>query len=226
VDIYLEIGEKRVFAGALAWPGWCRTARDGTGAVEALVAYGPRYHDVIADATIHPGFVAPKRAASLTVRERLSGDSTTDFGAPSIAPAVDAAAMEPADLRRSQAVLQASWSALDRAADAAAGVELTRGPRGGGRDLDGILAHVMGAESSYARRIAVRPPLATDDTRTSYDALRVAVLEGLAHAVREGVPAKGPRGGAMWSPRYFVRRAAWHVLDHAWEIEDRSGSRR
>ncbi|MEA2520619.1 MAG: hypothetical protein QOI81_265, partial [Actinomycetota bacterium] len=44
------------------------------------------------------------------------------------------------------------------------------------------------------------------------------------HAVREGVPATGPRGGAMWSPRYFVRRAAWHVFDHAWEIEDRSGN--
>ena len=25
-----------------------------------------------------------------------------------------------------------------------------------------------------------------------------------------------------WSPRYAVRRAAWHVLDHAWEIEDRT----
>jgi hypothetical protein len=25
----------------------------------------------------------------------------------------------------------------------------------------------------------------------------------------------------LWSPRYFARRAAWHVLDHAWEIEDR-----
>jgi hypothetical protein len=25
-----------------------------------------------------------------------------------------------------------------------------------------------------------------------------------------------------WSPRYAVRRAIWHVLDHAWEIEDRS----
>lgn len=25
-----------------------------------------------------------------------------------------------------------------------------------------------------------------------------------------------------WPPRYFVRRSAWHVLDHAWEIEDRA----
>ena len=33
----------------------------------------------------------------------------------------------------------------------------------------------------------------------------------------------GPRGGKRWSPRYFVRREAWHVLDHIWEIEDRLG---
>jgi hypothetical protein len=28
----------------------------------------------------------------------------------------------------------------------------------------------------------------------------------------------------LWPPRYFMRRAAWHILDHAWEIEDRAGS--
>ena len=26
-----------------------------------------------------------------------------------------------------------------------------------------------------------------------------------------------------WTARYFLRRAAWHVLDHVWEIEDKSG---
>ena len=26
----------------------------------------------------------------------------------------------------------------------------------------------------------------------------------------------------VWSrTRYFARRVAWHVVDHAWEIEDR-----
>ena len=35
------------------------------------------------------------------------------------------------------------------------------------------------------------------------------------------MPERGPRGGVLWKPRYFVRRAAWHALDHAWEIEDR-----
>jgi hypothetical protein len=26
-----------------------------------------------------------------------------------------------------------------------------------------------------------------------------------------------------WPVRAMVRRMAWHVLDHAWEIEDKSG---
>ncbi|MEP7059105.1 MAG: hypothetical protein ABI828_00115 [Actinomycetota bacterium] len=223
MDIYLEAGDRRVFAGAIAWPGWCRTARDETGAIEALLSYGPRYAGVMSGSGVRPAFAPPKRASSFTVRERLTGDSTTDFGAPSIAPSGDASAMRPPELRRLQAVLRATWDALDRATETAAGVTLARGPRGGGRDLDGILAHVAGAESSYARKIAVRSPDVTADPRASYPALREAVLEGLARAVTEGLPATGPRGGAMWSARYFVRRAAWHVLDHAWEIEDRSG---
>ena len=32
---------------------------------------------------------------------------------------------------------------------------------------------------------------------------------------------RGP--GARWPVRHGIRRSAWHVLDHAFEIEDRSG---
>jgi len=39
--------------------------------------------------------------------------------------------------------------------------------------------------------------------------------------VRGEIPHQGPRGGALWTPRYFVRRVAWHTVDHLWEIEDR-----
>lgn len=51
--------------------------------------------------------------------------------------------------------------------------------------------------------------------------IREEVLKGLASAAAGEIPARGPRGGLRWPPRYFVRRVAWHVLDHAWEIEDR-----
>ena len=27
-----------------------------------------------------------------------------------------------------------------------------------------------------------------------------------------------------WPPRYTIRRITWHVLDHAWEMQDRRTS--
>ncbi len=47
--------------------------------------------------------------------------------------------------------------------------------------------------------------------------MREAILDTLVHA-RSGEPL-AERG---WSPRYAARRIAWHALDHAWEIENRS----
>jgi hypothetical protein len=48
-----------------------------------------------------------------------------------------------------------------------------------------------------------------------------AAIAGMRASAAGEIPAVGPRGGKRWTARYFVRRAAWHVLDHAWEIEDR-----
>ena len=48
-----------------------------------------------------------------------------------------------------------------------------------------------------------------------------ARVDALRASARGEIPAKGPRGGVRWTARYFVRRIAWHTLDHAWEIEDR-----
>ena len=43
IDIYVESGKKRTFAGAIEWPGWCRSGRDEASALQALFEYGPRY---------------------------------------------------------------------------------------------------------------------------------------------------------------------------------------
>jgi hypothetical protein len=51
---------------------------------------------------------------------------------------------------------------------------------------------------------------------------RQAILDALAASARGEMAPRGPRGGLRWTPRYFVRRVAWHVLDHAWEVEDRA----
>jgi hypothetical protein len=43
MDIYLEIGKKKTFAAAMNWPGYSRWGRDEESALQALLAYGPRY---------------------------------------------------------------------------------------------------------------------------------------------------------------------------------------
>jgi len=188
--------------------------------LEALAAYGPRYAAVVRGTGLP--FDPPDTPAGLHVVERLTGDATTDFGAPAIPPSADAAGLSARQLTRQRTLLEACWDALDGAADAADGVELTKGPRGGGRDLEGILAHVAGAEAGYLRRLAApRPKLEEADVRAALASAHAATLDALHAAVTQGLPAAGPRGGALMSPRYFVRRDAWHVLDHAWEIEDR-----
>jgi hypothetical protein len=215
VETYLEVGAKRVFAGALEWPGWCRSARHEEDALEALIDYAPRYAVVLKGSGVR--FTPPARASTLEVVERLKGDATTDFGAPSIAPKADASSIDRRWLARNEKILRASWKAFDRAAENVVG-PLKKGPRGGGREVDSIVAHVVGAEASYARMIGAKAKGLESAAR---DEERAIVLEGLERAITDGIQ-EGPRGGKRWSARYFVRRAAWHVLDHSWEIEDRS----
>jgi hypothetical protein len=220
IKAYIEAGARRVFAGAIEWPGWCRIGSDEEAALEALVAYGPRYAAVArkADRT----FRAPPGASELRVVERLEGNATTDFGAPAMAPAADGRRIDAPELARLRKVLEACWTSFDEAATEAARVELRKGPRGGGRGVDAIVEHVQQAEESYVRKLAARAPKAGSDVRSAVLETRSVVLDALSRAVTDGLPEKGPRGGALWAPRYFVRRTAWHALDHAWEIEDRS----
>jgi hypothetical protein len=215
--IYLEIGRKRVFAGALEWPAWARSGRDEEAAIEALFAYAPRFAKVLRGTRL--GFETPTDRSALTVVERLTGTATTDFGAPDVPPSTDAEPITDADLGRFENLLRACWRAFDRATEASEGKELTKGPRGGGRDLDKIVDHVLGSDEGYLTLLGARALKGDPDERAEH--VRRVVLDALAVAVREGVPP-GPRGGKRWSPRYFVRRSAWHVLDHAWELEDRT----
>jgi hypothetical protein len=222
VDVYTEAGAKRVFAGAIEWPGWCRAAGNEDDALEVLIEYGPRYAEAVAGS--RPRFTAPGSVSDLHVVDRLRGNATTDFGAPSVAPAADRRDVTRADLTRLQARLVSCWAALDRAAQAAEGRTLATGPRGGGRALQAIVTHVTEAEASYAARLGSGTlKAAAADPRAATLGVRTALSEALAKAVKDGQPERGPRGGVIWTPRYLVRRTAWHALDHAWEIEDRAG---
>jgi hypothetical protein len=220
VKVYLELGEKKVFAGALDWPGWCRSGKTEEAALQALVDHGPRYAEVLKGTGIK--FQLPGGSSDLKVVERLPGDATTDFGAPGAIPEADKAAFEKAEYERSIWILDACWKAFDRAAEQAEGKELRKGPRGGGRDLEKIVEHVLGGNQGYLSRITwTHKQEEAEEQNQALLRAREANRMALEMALKEGLPEKGPRGGLIWPVRYFVRRAAWHILDHAWEIEDR-----
>jgi hypothetical protein len=218
--VYVEVGAKRTFAGAIDWPGWCRSGKDEASALQSLFEYGPRYADVLHKSGVP--FTSPKAQSDLRVSERLKGGAATDFGAPEAHPSADQGKMEAADLKRSEAILRACWASLDAIGRRAKGKTLRTGPRGGGRNLDKMLDHVREAEQAYLGSlgwwsVAGKP----DPTGVGLLEVREAALKGIRASAAGEIPAVGPRGGRRWSARYFVRRAAWHVLDHAWEIEDR-----
>jgi len=67
VDVYLEVGSKKTFAGAVGWAGWCRSARDEAAALEALLGYGARYRSVLQGTGLV--VAAPADVESLTILE-------------------------------------------------------------------------------------------------------------------------------------------------------------
>jgi hypothetical protein len=212
-DVYLEVGSKRVFACAVDWPGWCRSGKSADDALEQLSAYAPRYMPVTVQAAVR---FAPSVAGSLKVVEKVRGSATTDFGAPGAIRKADSARLTPAAAARAVNLLEACWSVFDTIMQAAP-ASLRKGPRGGGRDRDKMIAHVLEAEAMYARKLGVRvaPPAYADEVAVAAE--RNAIAAAL-RAARAGEPPMD----AGWPPRYAVRRIAWHVLDHAWECEDRS----
>jgi hypothetical protein len=220
IDVFLEVGSKKTFASALDWPGWSRSGGDEEQALQSLQNYGQRYAQVAKQAGID--FLAPDDFSEFNLVERLPGNSTTDFGAPSAVPEHDFGAFELDDLDFSKAILKACWAAFDKAIQAAIGKHLRKGPRGGGRDLDKIIAHTLDAEQSYLQKITWNHKIEKEGSATQQLlAIRQAALEALEQATVENLPKYGPRGGKLWPARYYVRRSAWHILDHAWEVEDR-----
>ncbi|MCB0075828.1 MAG: hypothetical protein KDD73_00310 [Anaerolineales bacterium] len=219
-DLYLEVGQRRTFAGAMRWPGWCRGGRNEGAALAALLAAAPRYAAALADSPL--GFVPPLTRDDFVVVERWAGTTTTDFGAPDGTPAIDEEPFDEAELARSLLLLDACWRAWDLAVAAAEGRTLRTGPRGGGREREAIRAHVVESGESYLRKLgweaAGKAPSAL---AARQQRLRHAIGEGLAAAQRGEIAPTGPRGGQRWNARQFLRRTAWHILDHAWEIEDR-----
>jgi hypothetical protein len=207
----VEAAPKKAFASAVDWPGWSRSGKTEELALVALAEYAPRYADVAKEAgeTFTPG--------EYEVVERTTGGGGTDFGVPSSITDLDGRRVSAKDAERLARIVAAAWTVLDAVA-ASAPAELRKGPRGGGRDRDKMVGHVVESDWYYAREIGLKekkPPDPTD--RAAVEAARAAMLEVLRQ------PSDGtPLAGRKWPARYAARRIAWHALDHAWEMEDRS----
>jgi hypothetical protein len=210
VRVTVEATPKKAFASAIDWPGWSRSGKTEELAFTALADYASRYAPVARQAgeTFEPG--------TYEVVERTSGGSGTDFGVPSAITDLDRRRVSAADAERLARLVEAAWATFDRVV-ASAPAELRKGPRGGGRDRDKMAGHVIESDGAYAREMGVRSPYPAATDRPAVEAMRAAMLEVLRR------PSDGtPLADRRWTTRYAARRIAWHALDHAWEMEDRS----
>jgi hypothetical protein len=209
--VVVESAPKKTFASALDWPGWSRSGKTQDAAVEALLSYAPRFEVVAREA----GLAFPS-SFDVEIVDRQDGGSGTEFGVPSRIHDADRQAVDAAEADRQARIVEAAWTILDRVA-AGAPAELRKGPRGGGRDRDKMVAHVIEADWYYARELGIEARQPAPADRAAVGASRAAVLDVLRRA-SDG----SPRADRKWTHGYAARRIAWHALDHAWEIEDRS----
>ena len=213
VRVMVEQGKKKAVAVALDWPGWNRSGKSEDDALGVLEAYRPRYSKVAALAGLGKEFRA---AGKLAVVERRKGTGMTDFYGLSYGSAAsEHKPMTSAACDRKLALLKASHAYFDDVASRVS-AELRKGPRGGGRDRDRIIHHTNGTEiQDFAMKVGLNP--APDawrrpkDLRAHRDAFSAAIRDYNAR----GAPAR------TWTVQFLIRHAAYHMLDHAWEMEDR-----
>jgi hypothetical protein len=214
IAVTIEHSPKKTFATAADWPGWSRSGRTEELALEALAAYAGRYA-AIADAE-HRRFAEHPSLEDFEIVERNAGSAGTEYGVPSRPTEHDARPTNAEEAARLAGLVRAAWELFDQAA-AAAPEQLRKGPRGGGRNTSKVVSHVMEADRAYANEIGIKVPEFVPDDRAAIAAMREAMLDVLRTA-RDGQPLAGRR----WPARYAAHRIAWHALDHAWEIEDRT----
>ena len=212
--VILEIGKKRrVVAGAMDWPGLDRWGTSEDDAIEKLLSYVPRYADVAERAGMGPAFAG---ASEVEVVERVPGSSSTDFwGIAHVPSHIEGEVLSAARLDRRLDLLRATWAYFDDVA-AHASAELLPGPRSAGRTRAQIIRHVCYNEpEQFSRKVEVRTPIEVALTPDGLASHRQAYLEAIRAYNAAGKSAR------TWPIQFFVRRTAHHLMDHAWEIEDR-----
>jgi hypothetical protein len=221
VRTVLERGpkDKKSVAFAVDWPGWSRGAKTAEQALETLESYRERYRPVAVGAGLAAEF---DRAGRLKTVEEKVGTPSTDFWGISFSPsASEPEPMSAAELDRKIRLLQACWAYFDRVA-ASVSEELRKGPRGGGRDRTKIIRHTIRNESEeFAKQVGLRIPEEGALTPEGLRAHRIAYVEAMrAYNAGEGKRMRS------WNLPFLIRHSAYHVMDHAWEMEDKdlSGS--
>jgi hypothetical protein len=212
--VILEVGKKRrVVAGAMDWPGLDRWGTSEDKALDKLSSYLQRYVGVAERAGVSSAFA---RARVPEVVERVPGSSSTDFwGFAHVPSQIEREVLSSADLERRLDLLAACWAYFD---DVAVRVshELRPNPRGGGRSRDQIIRHVyLNEPEQWSRKVGVRTDLEVVLTPDGLAWHRQVYLDAIRAYNAEGKPAR------TWPIQFLVRRTAQHVMDHAWEMEDR-----
>ena len=207
--------DKKVAAFALDWPGWSRGAKTGPDAVELLEAYRDRYRPIAAIAGLEADFDA---AGALHIVEDHVGVGSTDFWGISFAPSSsEQAPMGEDEIERKLTLLRASWTYFDDVAGRVS-PEMRKGPRGGGRSRDEIIRHALGWErADLAKRVGVLVDPVIPPTSEGLRSHRDEYVAALRTYNAEGRMANGRN----WTIALLLRHSAYHVLDHAWEMEDK-----
>ena len=206
---------KRWVAIAGDWPGLERNGKSEDEAVEKLRAYVPRYLAVARRVRLGAEL---EREKETRIVERHTGTGSSDFWGISFAPsAEDWEPVDDATFERRLSLLRAAWAEFDEVAQRVS-PELRLGPRGGGRQRDEIVGHVLRVESGdFAKRVNVPEPAEWQDLLPAHG--RAAHRDRFVEAMRLWRAEARPLG--KWTISYLLRHAAYHVLDHAWEMEDR-----
>jgi hypothetical protein len=216
--VILEIGKKRkVVAAAIDWPGLDRSGSSEDDALSKLSSYLPRYTGVVERAGMANTFT---ESGELEVIERVPGSSSTDFfGIAHVPSEFEREVLSTQDLDRRLTLLSACWAEFDDVASRVS-EELRPQPRGGGRTRDQIIRHTYGTEpENWSRKVGVRTAIEVVLTPEGLARHGQEYLDAIRSYNSEGKPAR------TWPIQFLIRRTAHHVLDHAWEMEDRDLTR-
>ncbi len=96
-----------------------------------------------------------------------------------------------------------------------------KGPRGGGRERGEIVRHAYGAEVvEFAPKVGVKSP---EETWQNPNPQRLRVhRDAFCAAIRDYNACTAFT--RSWTVQFVIRRCAYHMLNHAWGLEDKNVS--